>query len=224
MTLYIDIHEPTEIIDGLKRLVDGVVVAKYDSGDYIFGEIAIERKALTDMLSSLNSKRYFKQVKRLKENYKKPYVLCEGETTSTTLIRKVKEGRRVKKITRMLDPSEISQIRGAQHSTLFSWGVPIIPSTDIEDTIIRIADIYNLEMGYKISKPPSPVVKKSQEVGEIKYLMLNCINGVGPTLAKRVLKVASSFNTLVDIGAEQLAKDIKGLTLDKASLLVEAIK
>ena len=224
MTLYIDSREPIQIINELKKQVDKVVVKRFDSGDYMFNDVGVERKELRDLLQSLHNGRYFKQVRHLKENYAKPLVLYEGDIDNTTLVRFIKSGRKRSKRLLVLDESEKKQIRETQHGTLFGWGVPILQSTSLADTVTRIVELYNRELGFKTSVVPSPVVKKSQEVGEIKYLMLNCINGIGPTLAKQVLKTAPSFNTLVDIGAKQLAKDIKGLTLGKASLLVEAIK
>ena len=224
LTLYVDDREPIQIITELRKRVDNVVTGRYDSGDYVFGEVGIERKSLSDALASLHDGRYFRQIKELKDHYKKPLVLFEGDIDNTTLVRFFKIGKKKSKQLMVFDESEKKQIREMQHGTVFGWVIPVIQSTCVDDTVTRIAEIYNREMGYKVSTPPSPVTKKSQEVDEIKYLMLNCINGIGPTLAKRVLKVAPTFTGIRGKGAKVLSSDVKGLTLDKAKLLVEAIQ
>jgi len=220
----VDDRESIELITGLRKSLDNMEVGRYDSGDIIFGDVGIERKSLRDALASLHDGRYFRQLERLKDTYKKPLVLFEGDIDNTTLVRFVKIGKRKSKRMFVLDESEKKQLREMQHATLFGWGVPILQSSSVEDTVKRVTEIYNREMGYKITRPPSPVIKKSQEVGEIKYLMLNCINGVGPTIAKRVLKVAPTFKDIYGLGAKVLSTKIKGLTVSKAKLLVEAIQ
>ena len=223
MTLFIDDREPVEMVNALKPLVDKVEVGRYGSGDYIFGEIGIERKEVGDLLNSVNDGRYFKQLKVLNDTYKKPLVLCEGDIDNTVLVRFVKQGRRRSKVGIVLNDGQKQTVRTVQHSTIFSWGTPVLQSSGLEDSAIRIADIYDREMGYKVSTPPSPAVKKSSNVKEIRYNMVCCVNGIGGTLGKRILKVAPTFGDITKLGAEKLCSKVDKLPLNKAKILVEVI-
>jgi len=224
MTLYCDDRETTKLIVALRKLVDNVEVSRYGSGDYVFGDIGVERKELTDALNSVNDGRYFKQIQVLKDTYKKPLVLFEGVIDDTEKVRNVRIGRRRFKKGFVLTDGEKQTLRQIQHSTILGWGIPIIQSTDIEDTARRIAMIYNREMGYTVSTPPGPAVKKSVDVKEIRYNMVCCVDGIGGTLGKRILKVTPTFSDIRDMGAETLCKKVDKLPLKRAKMLVEAVR
>jgi len=213
-----------EMVTHLKSLVNKVEVKALESGDYAFGEIAIERKELGDLLNSLHDGRYFRQLKVLADTYGKPLILFEGDIDNTTLVRFMKVGRKRMKRGFVLNDSEKKTIRETQHGTLFGWRVPILQSSSVEDSAVRIAEIYNREMGYKVTSAPGPAVKKSVDVKEIRYNMVCCVNGIGGTLGKRILKVTPTFSDMRDMGAEVLCKRVDKLPLERAKMLVEAIQ
>jgi Fanconi anemia group M protein len=76
MVIYINSHEPEEIICLLRKETQ-VIVKNFKPGDYVLGDIAIERKTINDFLSSLISKRLFKQLNNLKYCYPKCFLLIE---------------------------------------------------------------------------------------------------------------------------------------------------
>src|SRR3990172_4582328 len=53
-------------------------VKQISPGDYVVGEVAVERKTVSDFFSSLINRRMFDQVRRLKESYPVPLILVEG--------------------------------------------------------------------------------------------------------------------------------------------------
>ena len=79
-----DVHEPKAIARHLKDLKVPFTVKNITPGDYVVGEVGIERKTLGDFFSSLVRKRLFDQVCRLKSCYQTPIVLVEGDLNDIT--------------------------------------------------------------------------------------------------------------------------------------------
>ena len=77
--IVVDHREPNDIVARLEELGMPVQVKQIYPGDYIVGEVAVERKTVSDFFSSLIRKRLFEQVQRLREAYPVPMVLVEGE-------------------------------------------------------------------------------------------------------------------------------------------------
>ncbi|MBI2668605.1 hypothetical protein HYX14_02060 [Candidatus Woesearchaeota archaeon] len=72
----VDIHEPVDIIERLRKSID-VSVSNLTPGDYVLGNIAIERKTLSDFFQSLAQKRLFEQLSRLKSCYPVCFLILE---------------------------------------------------------------------------------------------------------------------------------------------------
>lgn len=77
--LYADVHEPREICTELRRLGAHVEVRKITPGDYVIGEVAVERKTIRDFFSSMLNTRLFEQLQRLRETYPVALLLLEGD-------------------------------------------------------------------------------------------------------------------------------------------------
>ena len=84
-------------------------------GDYVLSdEYAIERKTINDFFSSLFSGRLFEQVERLKNTYRKPLLLLEGDLS---------EGLQDRKNTRAF--------WGALLRIEMDWEVPVITTANL---------------------------------------------------------------------------------------------
>ncbi|BCU70628.1 3'-flap repair endonuclease Xpf [Stygiolobus caldivivus] len=81
LRIYADYREKESGIPDLLRELGAVVVLENLSvADYVISEkIGIERKSVTDLVSSVFDKRFFDQLSRLKEVYEKPVLLIEGK-------------------------------------------------------------------------------------------------------------------------------------------------
>ena len=64
-----------------KDLAAGLNTVELKVGDYIIGEIAIERKTLSDFISSMLSRRLLEQLNQLSQS-KKPILILEGQNTN----------------------------------------------------------------------------------------------------------------------------------------------
>jgi len=74
-----DQREPPDIPARLRELGADVEVRQISPGDYVVGEVAVERKTITDFLASIVTKRIFDQMLRLREAYPVPVILVEGD-------------------------------------------------------------------------------------------------------------------------------------------------
>src|SRR3990172_3370117 len=77
--LVVEANEPRAIHDRLVELGGSAVRGKITPGDYVCGEIGIERKTLQDFFASLIRKRLFEQLRRLREAYPVALLILEGD-------------------------------------------------------------------------------------------------------------------------------------------------
>lgn len=79
LTLFVDIHEPEEIQAHVERAGIPVERKTLAPGDYVVGEVGVERKTINDFFASIVNKRLWEQVYRLRDTYPRPLVLVEGD-------------------------------------------------------------------------------------------------------------------------------------------------
>lgn len=75
--IIVNIHEPREIIEHLQKAIV-VEIKDFTPGDYLLGEIAVERKTLPDFIHSWKQGRLFDQLFRLRSSYTFPFLLIEA--------------------------------------------------------------------------------------------------------------------------------------------------
>ncbi len=75
--LYVNVHEPAEIKEYLANRME-ISVSNFTPGDYLIGNIAVERKTIADFLSSLVQGRLFEQLGRMKSCYPCCFLFLEA--------------------------------------------------------------------------------------------------------------------------------------------------
>ena len=119
MTVIVDSREPQEI----KNKLD-CEVQKLEVGDYIVGNLLIERKAPSDFVASIISKRLWNQAAELKEIKSQNYqsmIAIVGDVWRGLADRRIRNGS--------------SMIFGAYKSLIMSYRIPIITFGDVYDFI-----------------------------------------------------------------------------------------
>lgn len=180
-----------------------ISVSRLEIGDYIVSdEIAIERKTVDDLASSLVDGRIFDQIKRLRATYKKPILLIEGETP----YRSKKRG---------VNPRSLMGLV----SSLVASGLPILWANNPEESaeLIRL-----LAIREQSDRRVIPEVKHPPAVDEKAILerILTGIPGVGIVIARNLL---SSFGTLKRIfsASEEELQSVEGVGPLIAKRIVE---
>ena len=137
----------------------------------ISSEVAIERKEGFDFVSSIMDNRLFEQLLRLKDTYTYPILILEG------LNDKVFENTGMK----------ISSIYGALSYISYKLGISVIPTRNLEDTVIVIERIAYREqikdnMPLLSRKAPKEMSKKDRRSFIIEGLV-----DIGPKKAKALI-------------------------------------
>ena len=179
-------ERPSGIIDLMIQAGIDVTIDKMTYGDYIVNDrVTIERKTATDFLLSLIDGRLFKQVGRLRNNTSRPLLLIEGNPFRTGL-----------NVSR-------SAIQGALLNIQTIFYVPIVYARSggksvemmqhMARQIEKNTDVMPLRSGYRPRKLASR-----------QLYILQGLPGIGPLIAKRLLKRFGSVSKALMAPVERL--------------------
>ncbi len=191
---------PSELISlGLEIEFKNLKVA-----DYIIKGVAIERKTVSDFISSMINRRLLKQLEELGQ-YKERLLIVEG-----------------------IDEQELytdsedwtgmhpNSIRGFLLSILLKHKVPIIFTKNYEDT----AKFLSVLSKRKSKELPLNVTKKNLNRKEQKQFIIEGFSGIGPKTAKKLLKKFKTIKNIINASEEEL-KEVIG---KKAENIIKLIK
>ena len=191
----------------LKKLKDDGYIIKteqLDVGDYIISDkIAIERKTPEDFINSILDKRIFSQIKKLRENFSSPLLVIEGEEDIYSI--------------RKIHPNAIL---GTLASITLNYHVPIIYTKNGIETANLIKVIINKEKLGKKDEYPIRIEKKPLTTQEQQEYIVESFPGVGPNIAKSLLKKFKTIKSIVNISKEEL-KEIENIGPKKAEDIIK---
>jgi len=161
------------------------VIQTKDNNDQI-KTIGIERKTQQDLINSIIEKRLTQQLIILKENFDIPILVIEGSYNLYTI--------------RNFHPNAI---RGMLASIAIDYQIPIIYTRNYRDTaLLLIVIAKRMEKSYTmitLLKKRKPLTLKEQQ-----ELLIETLPGVGPTLAKSLLKEFKSVKKIMNASEEEL--------------------
>jgi Fanconi anemia group M protein len=144
-----------------------------DIADIVISEnVAIERKEGFDFVSSLTDNRLFEQLLRLKETYESPILILEG--LNDEVFKNV--------------GVNISSIYGALVYLSYKLGISVIPTRNLEDTVIvieRIAYREQIQDGIPLLSRKAP---KGMSIEERRSFILEGLIDIGPKKAKTLIE------------------------------------
>ena len=174
-------------------------------GDYITKDIAIERKTVSDFISSMKNKRLPKQLEELQQ-YENRLLIVEGideqelYTDSQDFIG--------------MHPNAI---RGFLLSILLKYKVPIIFTKNYQDTAKFLIVLSKRKTN---NSAPLNAKKKAHTKKEQLQFIIEGFPGIGPKTAKKLLKKFKSIANIVNASEEEL-KEVIG---KKAEILKDLVK
>ncbi len=170
--------------------------------DYIVKNVAIERKTISDFVSSMINKRLFRQIQELQQ-YKNKLLIIEG-----------------------LDEQELysddgsgvsgNAIRGFLLSILLKYNIPIIFTKNAEDTakfILVLSKKQTKELALKAKKR---ILNKKEQL----QFIIESFPGIGPATAKKLL---AKFKTIQNI-INASEKDLKETIGKKAEVIINLVR
>ena len=195
--IIIDKHEPEEIEKELIRLGLSVKRETLQVGDYVIGDLGVERKSVGDFLNSIFQARIFEQLKNLKDAYERQLLIVEGLTP-----------------TRYSQSEQKRYIAyfGAISAIILGYNIPVVTTLSFRDTAFLLSQLYKRHYLKKPSLKPLP--PKHEDINEVKEEMLCCIPRIGRVKAKALLeKFKYNMRKIANADATELSS-----VLDKGAL------
>lgn len=165
-------------------------------GDYIIKDVAIERKTISDFLSSMINKRLLRQLEELKQ-YKKCLLIIEG-IEDQELYNDSPEG------------INGNAIRGFLLSIILKHNIPIILSKNPEDTAKFLFILAKREEKQVSLKAKKKALNKKEQM----QFILEGFPGIGQATARKLL---NNYKNLKEIFSASL-EDLKLLIGKKAEI------
>ena len=191
--------------DLLKGLGINLEMKVLPVGDFIVGpETIIERKTISDLVSSIFDGRLFDQCDRLKEHYQFPILLIEGD---------------IDEIEELTENSLI--FYGAISSIAIDFRIPIIHTPNASHTtklLISMCSRKNENSGPFIKK-----IRKSNDLKKQQLSMLSSLPGVGEKTAIRMLEKFGTPLRVLSSSTVELSK-ISGLGEARAKKIKKVLE
>ena len=174
-------------------------------GDYALpGDILIERKTVSDFISSIMDGRLFEQASNLCRVSANPTFIIEGE---------IKNGLRYFE--------NVNAFWGALASLIYDFKLRVFFTDSSEDTATLIYVVANRKKKMEEDVWVKPK-KKKVTVEELQISVLTSLPGIGPTTAKRLLKALGSLREVFNAEPTVLST-IGKISIQKSKQIYELI-
>ncbi len=189
--IVVDYREKNSLVlSELKSLGIEIELAQLDVADYLIGNIAIERKTVSDFLSSMINRRLLHQLEQMNQ-YENRLLLIEG-IYEQELYSEDENSKGV----------HSNSVRGFLISILLKHRTPIIFTKNYEDTA-RFLAILAKRKSKEISVR---AIKKDLDKQERLQFILEGFPGIGPKTAKELLKKFKTIKNIINASEEELKK------------------
>lgn len=169
---------------------------KLDIGDYLIGDMIIERKTFSDFQASIIDKRLLSQLSEMKK-YPKSLLLIEGFLFDYSSSR-IHE----------------NAIRGMFMSVCLDFNIPVIFSENEEDSA-KFLMVIAKRLDKEKRDVPLRIKKSEMSFNDQKQFILEGFPGIGPTTAKSLI---DSFKTLQNIFSAEKKELEKIDTMDSKKI------
>lgn len=211
--IVIDERERNSRIPELVKLAGGSVdFAQLPVGDYIVSaEEVVERKTVSDLLSSIYDGRLYIQCSQLVKHFQKPVILVQGDIADLELIPEDADEKKARRLSERLPLAY-----DALATVLVEFRIPVIhvPTAEHVARFLVTLASKSLHEG-KASGPLLRKIRKENTVVVQQLSVLSSIPGIGEKLAARMLKKFATPARALNASAAELAT-IPGFGLARA--------
>ena len=156
----------------LSKLNVRVYFSKLSVGDYVLSpEVAVERKSIPDLISSVYDSRIFIQASRIASAYAKPYLLIEGDS------------KEVERLTRNL-----KSYYGAIASVTLAYGLRVLFTANKTERAVAISELLRNVRARPVPHQMSETPPRSKSFSQQQAYLVSSLPGVGRKLAERLLR------------------------------------
>ncbi len=193
LRIVVDEREKKSGIPDLLRAVGiNLEIKTLPIGDYIVApETIVERKSVSDLISSIFDGRLFDQCNRLKEHFAHPVILMEGN---------------VEEIEQIVENPLV--FYGAISAVAIDFKIPIVPTPSATHTAKLLISMCSRKES--LQGPFLKKIKKSDDLSRQQLSVLCSLPGIGEKLATRMLAKFGSPSKTLNASLADLAK-VEGL-------------
>jgi DNA excision repair protein ERCC-4 len=187
----------------LAKLNVRVYFSKLPVADYVLNpEIAVERKSVRDLVSSVYDSRLFYQAAKISASFAKPFLLVEGDSKEVEgLVRNIKS------------------YYGAIANVSLAYGLRVLYTANPTETAVAIAELLRHARAKPLSKMPAEIPPRAKDVPQQQLYFVSSLPGVGRRLAERLLSKYGTPRRIINLTTGEL-----GLTQGLGSKRAEKIK
>ena len=208
--ILIDGREPPKVYEEtIKKFGIPYKVKPLDVGDYIVGNIIIERKEINDLFNSLHSGRIWEQLYKMKKTEQRCYLLVVGHIPQYDFV----SNKSMSKEKYLYLKNSLEAVELRSH---LSFNVGFKQVSSMSEFFHTLKNIWNYSGK---SKALAPVHKKKEDLFEIKSDIISCIPGFG-RLASNYMASKFSIKQLSNMSIDEL----KEIQINNKRLLTKADK
>ncbi len=159
--------------------------------DYLIKDIAIERKTVSDFITSMLNKRLVRQLHEIKQ-YPKQLLIIEG-IDEHELYNDEEKGMHG------------NAIRGMLLSIVLDMQIPIIFTKNYEDTA-KFLILLKKRQERKPKEYSLQAARKARNIAEQQQFILEGFPGIGPATAKKLLKKFQTIKKIINASEKKLKK------------------
>lgn len=201
--IVVDERERNSGIPELLKKAGAVIdFAQLSVGDYIVSpEMAVERKTVRDLVSSIYDGRLFLQCSQLCKHYPRPLVVIQGNIAELAEIPDDIEEKYVRRLAERM-PLAYSALA----AVITEFRIPIIHTPSADQTAQLLVALVNrsLQDG-KATGPLLRKIKKENPLHVQQLSVLSSVPGVGEKLAARMLQKFQTPRRALNASAAELA-------------------
>jgi len=168
---------------------------KLEVGDYLIGNLIIERKTQTDLINSLKTNHLQIQLHNLKQ-YPSTLLIIENSDTHSSI--------------------HPNSINGLLLSITLYHKIPIFHTTGTKHTAQTLIQIASKNKTHHSIRP----TKIPQTLEQQKQYILEGFPGIGPTKAKQLLETYPNLKTIFNSAEKELEKHLDTKTSEKFNQLL----
>jgi len=190
----------------LSKLNVRVYFSRLPVADYVLNpELAVERKSVRDLVSSVYDSRLFYQAARISAAYAKPFLLVEGDSKEVEGLVK-----------------NLKSFYGAIANVTLAYGLRVLYTANTKETAIAIAELLNHARAKPLARMPSEVPPKAKSVTQQQLYLVSSMPGIGRKLAEKLLSKYGTPRRVMSLTAGELALT-QGIGWKKAEKIKEML-
>ncbi len=190
----------------LSKLNVRVYFSRLPVADYVLNpELAVERKSLRDLVSSIYDSRLFYQAAKLSAAYAKPFLLVEGDSKEVEGLAK-----------------NLKSFYGAIANVTLAYGLRVLYTANAKETALAIAELLGQARAKPLVRMPSELPPKAKGVPQQQLYLVSSLPGIGRKLAEKLLSKYGTPRKVMSITAGELALT-QGIGWKKAGKIKEVL-